>query len=158
MGKIYFDNCWRILGFLTWWYHHPQLPATTTIIITIHHHHHHHHPPPRSSPSTTTFILRHLRSRTGSTLDHRSLPPEFDSWRGHIWKVFYLWLCFFTFGGRSAHSAYHEHKSGRKTSITTFIHHHPPLQALSSTTMKSDTSGILLSLCFMDQSVNYNIC
>jgi len=29
--------------------------------------------------------------------------------------------CFITFGGRSAHLAYHVHKSGHKTSI---VHHH----------------------------------
>jgi len=26
----------------------------------------------------------HLRGLTGSVLDHRSLPPGFESWRGHI--------------------------------------------------------------------------
>jgi len=40
-----------------------------------------------------------LRGLTGSALDHRSLPPEFESRCGHIWKVLvssltslhYLW-------------------------------------------------------------------
>ena len=54
---------------------------------------------------------------TGSVLDHRSLKPEFVSGRGHIWRMFHLWLRFITLGGRSAHLAYHVHKSGRKTSI-----------------------------------------
>ena len=49
-------------------------------------------------------------------MEHRSLPPEFESRRGHIWKLFHLRLRFITFGGRSAHLAYHMHKSGRKTS------------------------------------------
>jgi len=54
---------------------------------------------------------------SGSVLDHRSLPPVFESRRGHIWRLFRLWLRLITFGGRSAHLAYHVHKSGRKTSI-----------------------------------------
>jgi len=32
----------------------------------------------------------HLRDLVGSLLDHRSLPPEFESQRGHILKAFYL--------------------------------------------------------------------
>jgi len=66
-------------------------------------------------------FFRHLgplHGLTGSTLDHRSLPPEFESRHGHIWRVFHLWLHFITFGGRSAHLAYHVHKSGCKTSIS----------------------------------------
>jgi len=58
-----------------------------------------------------------LRVLVGSALDHRSLPPEFESRGRHIWRVFHLWLRFITFGGRSAHLAYHVHKSSRKTSI-----------------------------------------
>jgi len=50
---------------------------------------------------------RRLCGLTGSVLDHRSLPPEFESRRGHIWRVFHLWPCLITFGGRSVHSAYH---------------------------------------------------
>jgi len=34
----------------------------------------------------------HLRGLTDCTLDHRSLPPEFESWREHIWRLFHLWL------------------------------------------------------------------
>ena len=64
-----------------------------------------------------------LRGLTGSSLDHRSLPPEFESRSGHIWRLFHLWLCFITFGGRSAHLAYHMHKSGRKTSIINIYSH-----------------------------------
>ena len=44
-------------------------------------------------------------------------PPEFKPQCGHIWRVFHLWLCFITFEGRSAHLAYHVHKSGSKTPI-----------------------------------------
>ena len=54
---------------------------------------------------------------SGSVLDHRSLPPVFESRRGHIWRLFRLWLRLITFGGRSADLAYLVHKSGRKTSI-----------------------------------------
>ena len=57
---------------------------------------------------------------SGSVLDHRSLPPEFESWCGHIRRLFHVWLCFNTFGGRSAHLAYHVHKSGHKTPIIIF--------------------------------------
>ena len=53
----------------------------------------------------------------GITYDYRSLPPEFEFWHGHIWRVFHLWFHLITFGGRSAHLAYHVHKSGHKTSI-----------------------------------------
>ena len=45
---------------------------------------------------------------------YRSLPPEFESRHGHIWMVFHHWLRLITFGGRSAHLAWHVHKSGRK--------------------------------------------
>ena len=70
--------------------------------------------------STTDYTLGNhgrmgrLRGPVGSALDHRSLPPEFESRRGQIWRVFHLSLRFITFGGRSAHLAYHVHKSGRK--------------------------------------------
>jgi len=59
----------------------------------------------------------HLRRLVGRVLDHRSLPPEFESLRGHIWRVFHVWLRFITFRGRSAHLVYHVHKSVCKTSI-----------------------------------------
>ena len=68
------------------------------------------------------FPSRGATPRPGSSmLDHRSLLPMFESWRGYIWRVFHLWLCFITFGGSSAHLAYHVHKSGRKTSIIIII-------------------------------------
>jgi len=51
-----------------------------------------------------------IRGPTGSALDHISQPPEFESRREHIWRVFHLWLRFITFGGRSAHLAYRVHK------------------------------------------------
>jgi len=60
--------------------------------------------------------LGRLRGLVGSELDHRSVPPEFKSWRRNIWRS-PLWLIFITFGGRLAHLSYHVHKSGRKTSI-----------------------------------------
>ena len=50
----------------------------------------------------------------GSVLDHRSLPPVFESRRGHIWRLFRLSLRFITFGSRSAHLAYLVHRIGRK--------------------------------------------
>ena len=71
-------------------------------------------------PSVLTHVGR-LRGLVGSTLDHRSLPPELESWRGHIWRAFHLWLRFITFGGRSAHLAYDVYKSGRKTPIIVII-------------------------------------
>ena len=58
---------------------------------------------------------------SGSVLDYRSLSPVFKSRRGHIWRLFRLWLLLITFGGRSAHLAYRMHKSGRKTSIIIII-------------------------------------
>jgi len=54
---------------------------------------------------------------SGSVLDQRSLPPVFETRRGHIWRLFHHRLHFITFGGRSAHLPYHVHKNGRKTSI-----------------------------------------
>ena len=57
---------------------------------------------------------------SGSVLDHRSLPPVFESRRGHIWRLFRLSLRLITFGSRSAHLAYLVHKSGRKTSMPRF--------------------------------------
>ena len=62
-------------------------------------------------------IYRLLRGLTGSALAHRSLPPEFESRRWHIWRVFHRSLRFITIGGRSAHLAFHVDKSGRKTPI-----------------------------------------
>jgi len=54
---------------------------------------------------------------SGSVLDNISPPPGFKSRRGHIWRMFHLWLRFITLGGSSAHLAYHVHQGGRKTSI-----------------------------------------
>ena len=59
-----------------------------------------------------------LGSLAGSALGHTSLPLEFESRHGHIWRMRHLWRCFITSGGRSAHLAYHVNKRGRKTSIT----------------------------------------
>jgi len=70
--------------------------------------------------SVLNWISGCLVSQIGSALDHRSLPPEFESWCRHIWRGFHHWLRFITLAGRSAHLAYHVHKSGRKTS-TIFI-------------------------------------
>ena len=58
---------------------------------------------------------------SSSVLDHRSLPPGFESRSGHIWRLFHLWLRLIISGGRSAHLAYYVHKSGRKTSIIIII-------------------------------------
>jgi len=56
-----------------------------------------------------------LYDLVGSVLDHTSLPPDFKT---HIWRVFHFWLHFITFGGHTAHLAYHVHKSDHKTSVT----------------------------------------
>ena len=61
-------------------------------------------------------LLLYFRS-SGSVLDHRSLLSVFESRRRHIWRWFHLWLRFISFGGHSAHLAYHVPKSGRNTSI-----------------------------------------
>ena len=67
---------------------------------------------------------------SGSVLDHRSLPPVFESRRGDIWRLFRLWLRLIAFGRHSAHLAYRIDKSGRKTSILITIigvsESHPP--------------------------------
>ena len=54
----------------------------------------------------------HLRGYVGSALDHRSLPPEFESWYGHIWKVVssltllhYLWRSLSSFSLTCASSS-----------------------------------------------------
>ena len=54
-------------------------------------------------------------------MNHRSLPPEFESGHGHIWRVFHFWLRSITFRGHSAHLAYRclVHKSGCKRPIIT---------------------------------------
>ena len=49
---------------------------------------------------------------SGSMLDHRSLPPMFESRCEHTWRLFHLWLRFITFGGHLDPLAYHLHKSG----------------------------------------------
>jgi len=41
-------------------------------------------------------------------------PPEFESQRGHTWRMFHLLLLLITFGGHSGHLAYLVHKSGHK--------------------------------------------
>ena len=69
---------------------------------------------------STLVTSRHMGGGSWSScsvLDHKSLPPMFESRRGHIWRLFHLWLRFVTFGGRSAHLAYHLYKSRHKTSI-----------------------------------------
>ena len=67
------------------------------------------------------WLVLHGRCRappwsSGNVLDHRSLPPVFESRSGHIWRLFRLLLRLITLGGRSAHLASLVHKSGRKTS------------------------------------------
>ena len=63
------------------------------------------------------MLAGRLCGLVGSTLDHRSLPREFKSRHGHLWRVFHLWVRFITFGSCSTHLAYHVYKSGHKTSI-----------------------------------------
>ena len=67
------------------------------------------------------IYIERLRGLVGSALDYISLLPEFESWRGHTWRVFQLWLRFIIFAGRSTYLAYHVHKRDRNTSI---INHH----------------------------------
>ena len=58
----------------------------------------------------------------------------FESRRGHIRRVFHLWLHFITFGGHSAHLACHMHKIGLKkksSSSYLFTELHLPLLVLS---------------------------
>jgi len=62
----------------------------------------------------------HLHGLNGSALDHRSLPPRFQSWHGHIGRVVHLRLCLITIGGCSAYLADLVHKGGHKTSIINF--------------------------------------
>jgi len=50
-----------------------------------------------------------------------TIPPKFEPRRGHIWRMFHIWLHFITFGGRSADLTYHVHKSGLKTLIIIMI-------------------------------------
>jgi len=57
---------------------------------------------------------------SGSVLGHRSLSPVFESRRGHIWRLFHLWLRFITVGGCSAHLANHDHLANHHH------HHHFP--------------------------------
>ena len=69
---------------------------------------------------------------SGSVLDHRSLPPVFESRREHIWRLFHISLRSITFGSRSAHLAYLVHKSGRKHQSSTSSHSRVP-RALDAT-------------------------
>ena len=84
--------------------------------------------------ASDTFIIYSIYSMfrtplwsSGNVLDHRSLPPVFEYRRGHIWRLFHLWLITsVTLGGRSAHLANPVYKSGHKTSIiiySMFIYH-----------------------------------
>ena len=47
-------------------------------------------------------LLGLLCGLVGSALDYRSVPPQFESQHGHIWRVFNLWLRFIIFGDSSA--------------------------------------------------------
>jgi len=68
------------------------------------------------------YLLKgRLRGLADSALDQRSLPPEFESRHWHIWMLFLLWLRLITSGGRSAHLAYHVHKSGCESSIINYL-------------------------------------
>ena len=87
---------------------------------------------------------------SGSVLVHRSLPFVFESRLGHIWRLFRLSLRLITFGSRSAHLAYHVHKSGRKTSIIIIIYHHR--QLMEKYTQKLQIEG------FHNQQINSYIC
>ena len=64
------------------------------------------------------FTINNNRAYVGYWNDTSTDPSEnSESRRGHIWRVFRLWLRLITFACRSAHLAYHVHKSVRKTPI-----------------------------------------
>ena len=87
------------------------------------------------------WMAGRLRGLVGSALDHRSLPSEFESRRGHSWRVFHLWLRFITLGRRSAHLGCHVHKSGRKTPIIIIM--------IITTTLKNKSSTVFSPfVCF----------
>ena len=66
-------------------------------------------------------VYRNSSCSSGSELDHRSLPPEFERRRGHILRVCHLWLRFISFKCCPANLGARVHKSGRKTSIIIII-------------------------------------
>ena len=80
---------------------------------------------------------------TGSALDHRLLPSQFEPRRGHS---------FIAFGGPSAHLAYHVHRSGHETSIIIIIAHYSHvLFSQDKYTVLDRSLGIMIQL-----DVTYN--
>jgi len=69
---------------------------------------------------TLSLVNRPLHGLTGSVVGHRCIAPGFRPWPGYVRRVFHLLLRLITIGGHWAHSAYRVHKSGRKTSTSTF--------------------------------------
>ena len=57
---------------------------------------------------------------TSSAGGHRSIAPGFKLRPGYVRRLFHLSLRLITFGGRSAHLAYHVDNSDRKTATVTF--------------------------------------
>ena len=45
------------------------------------------------------YVVGCLSGLAVACLNHRSLPPVFESRRGHIWRLFHLLFRFVTFGG-----------------------------------------------------------
>ena len=84
---------------------------------------------------------------TGSVLDHRSLPPQFESHYGHIWRVFHLWIRFIILGGRSAHLAFHVHKGGRKTPVVILVRDFNLVKASSRTWIKDTQISMSVGVC-----------
>ena len=107
---------------------------------------------------TITVILArlgHLCGLVSSVLDHRSLPPEFESWHGHICRLFHLWLHFITFSGCSAHLAYHVHKSGHKKSMLN-VQKHQLLFYLDIILYSYMTINVISKSIIMEQYTLFN--
>ena len=94
----------------------------------------------------------------GSVLEHRPLPPVFESRCGHIWRLFHLRLRFIIFGGRSAHLAHRVHKSGRKTSIifTILASVHKQNSSRLSCVVSAYSSFITIAAMFLFQCETMN--
>jgi len=74
----------------------------------------------RSNISISSLLLD-LNGLTGSAAGHRSIAPGFKPRLWYVRTLFHHSLGVINAGGRSAHLAYREHKSGRKTSTFTFL-------------------------------------
>ena len=64
-----------------------------------------------------TILWECVHCLAGSAFGHVSIAPGFEAQLGYVRRVFHLSFHFITFGGHSAHSDYHMHKSALKTAI-----------------------------------------